>query len=89
MEGTLTALEIEQAVFELEEIRIVIRAPANGNFEPYQYTRKAAENASIAEWLEQRVKPIINGHGVVVVDGNGNIPHGRTRLSTLRASYEK
>jgi hypothetical protein len=85
----LTALEIEQAIFELEEIRIVIRADSNGQLGSYQYARKAAENASVSEWLEQRVKPIINGHGVVVVDGNGNIPHGRTRLSTLRASYEK
>ncbi|MBV9783705.1 MAG: hypothetical protein JO264_07775 [Acidisphaera sp.] len=85
----MTPWEIEQTVFELDEIRIVIRASTTTQLGSYQYARKAAENASIAEWLEQRIKPIIKGHGVVVVDGNGNVPHGRTRLSTLRASYEK
>ena len=84
----MTPWEIEQAVFELEEIRIVIRADTTKQLGAYQYARKAAENASISEWLEQRIKPIIMGNSVVVVDGNGNVPHGRTRLSTLRASYE-
>lgn len=85
----MTPWEIEQAVFELDEIRIVIRAGTNTQLGSYQYARKAAENASVAEWLEQRIKPITKGHGVVVIDGNGNVPHGRTRLSTLRASYER
>lgn len=85
----MTPVEIEQAVFELDEIRIVIRAGSTSQLGSYQYARKAAENASVSEWLEQRIKPAINGHGVVVVDGNGNIPHGRTRLSTVRASYER
>ena len=85
----MTPWEIEQAVFELDEIRIVIRAGTNTQLGSYQYTRKAAENASVAEWLDQRIKPITNNHAVVVIDGNGNIPHGRTRLSSLRASYER
>ena len=85
----MTPWEIEQAVFELDEIRIVIRAGTNTQLGTYQYTRKAAENASVAEWLDQRIKPILKNHAVVVIDGNGNVPHGRTRLSTLRASYEK
>ena len=85
----MTPWEIEQAVFELDEIRIVIRAKTNTPLGSYQYTRKAAENASVAEWLDQRIRPIVDDHGVVVIDGNGNVPHGRTRLSTLRASYEK
>lgn len=85
----MTPLEIEQSVFELDEIRIVVRAAVSAQLGLYDYSRKAAENASISEWLDQRIRPIVQGHGVVVIDGNGNIPHGRTRLSTLRASYAK
>lgn len=85
----MTPWEIEQAVFELDEVRIVIRADTDTPMGSYKYARKAAENASITEWLDQRIRPIVNGKGVVVIDGNGNVPHGRTRLSTLRSSYER
>jgi hypothetical protein len=80
--------EIEQTVFDLEEIRIVIRAPISDNLGDFNYTRKAADNASVSEWLEQRIKPLLNDCAVVVIDGTGVSPNGRTKLSTVRASYE-
>jgi hypothetical protein len=79
--------DIEQAVFELEEVRIVIRASVNEDLGDYQYDRKAAGNSSITDWLEQRIRPLLNGHSVVVVDGSGALPHGRTKMEKLRASY--
>lgn len=83
----MTPREIEQTIFDLEEVRITIRAPTNITMGDYIYTRKAAGNASITEWLLQRVIPIIGGYEVVVIDGTGAIPHGRTKMETLRASY--
>jgi hypothetical protein len=85
----VTASEIEQAVFDLEEIRIVIRASLRTQLGDFNYSRKAAGNSSITEWLEQRIHPIITGNQVVVVDGSGALPHGRTKLEKLRASYER
>ena len=84
----MTPAEIEQAVLGMDEVRIVIRAPANARLGDYSYKRKAADNASVTEWLDQRIRPIASGHEVVVIDGNGASPHGRTKLATLRASYE-
>lgn len=81
--------EFEQAVFDLEEVRIVIRSPRREDLQDYLYDRKAAGNSNIKEWLEQRVMPKINGADVVVVDGTGALPHGRTRMDTLRASYAR
>jgi hypothetical protein len=81
--------ELEQAVFELEEVRIVVRATASADLGDYSYERKAAGSASISEWLEQRVKPCTDGFPVVVIDGSGALPHGRTKMSRLRASYER
>lgn len=81
--------EIEQAVFEREEVRIVIRAAWNEQLGNYSYQRAAPGTCSVTEWLQQRIYPAINGREVVVIDGNGAIPHGRTRMSTLRASYER
>ncbi|AEO48680.1 hypothetical protein [Rhodospirillum rubrum] len=83
----MTPREIEQMVFELEEVRIVIRASVNAELGDYEYSRKAAGSASITEWLQQRIYPIIEGYDVVVTDGTGAIPHGRTKMETLRSSY--
>jgi hypothetical protein len=81
--------EIEQEIFEREEVRVVIRAPWKTHLGAYNYQRAASGTSSVTEWLQQRVIPAVQGHEVVVIDGNGAVPHGRTKMSTLRASYER
>lgn len=83
----MTPREIEQIVFELEEVRIAIQAPSSTKVGDFTFQRKAAGTASITEWLQQRILPLLNGHSVTVVDGTGAIPHGRTKMETLRDSY--
>lgn len=83
----MRAVEIEEAVFALEEVRIVIRCNPRADLGDYQYTRRAAGNSSVTEWLEQRIVPIVDGHQVVVINGQGEIPHGRTRMERLRSTY--
>jgi hypothetical protein len=85
----MTPLEVETAVFALEAVRILIRAPENSKLGDFQFVRKAADNASISEWLEQRILPITKGFPVVVIDGTGSIPRGQKKMSTLRQSYAK
>ncbi|MBY0431372.1 MAG: hypothetical protein K2Q10_09250 [Rhodospirillales bacterium] len=84
----MTVDEFEDAVYELEEIRIVVRISKNTIVSDFKYERKAAANTSVTQWLEARIKPLLNGVQVAVVSGNGTTPHGRTKLETLRASYE-
>ncbi len=84
---TLKPREFEQAVFEMDEIRLVVRAPADTDLDAYKFVRKAADSASISEWLDQRIKPLVHDHDVVVIDGSGVSPHGRTKLNKVRASY--
>jgi hypothetical protein len=81
--------DLEQAVFELEEVRIIVRARPNTDLGDFDYNRKAAGNTSITEWLEQRIYPLTNEHYVVVVDGSGALPHGRTKMEKLRSSYAR
>ncbi|MGA8611012.1 MAG: hypothetical protein WB760_04735 [Xanthobacteraceae bacterium] len=83
----MTPAEIEQAVFDLEEVRIVIRAPVREKLDDFDYDRKAAGTTSITDWLDQRIKPLLGPHQVVVVDGTGALPHGRTKMDKLRDSY--
>jgi hypothetical protein len=81
--------EFEQAVYDREEVRIVVRAPIRTVLGSYSYARAASGTTSVSQWLQQRISHALNGHEVVVLDGNGAIPHGRTSMATLRSSYER
>lgn len=81
--------EFEAKVLEIEEVVIRIRAPSSTKVLDYMYERKAAGNQTIADWLDGRIRPLITGNEVSVIGGDCTSPHGRTKLETLRSSYEK
>ena len=83
-----TAIEFEKKVLELEEILIVLRTPRGALVDEYEFERKAAGNSSITDWLETRIYPRTGDNQIDVISGNYTQPHGRTRLDTLRATYE-
>lgn len=83
----ISATELERQIFELEEIRVVIRNNKATQYSNYNYTRKAASNTSITDWYLTRLKPIIGEDEATIIDGNGNTPHGRTNIETVRNSY--
>lgn len=85
----MTVEEFESAVLRLEEIVIRIRAPIQTEVEPYDYIRKAGGTSSVTEWLHTRILPKVEGYSVSVLDGYVREAHGRTRLSTLRGTYER
>ena len=78
---------IERQVFELEEIRVVIRAPKNELLDAYNYLRKTPASTSVTEWYSNRLKPLLGNYEAEIIDGRGNIPHGRTNIETVRNSY--
>ena len=85
----MTVVQFENAVLRLEEIVIRIRASSNSQVENYDYQRQASGTTSVTEWLNTRILPKLGGLDVSVMDGNSQETHGRTRLSTLRDSYER
>ncbi len=87
--GEISVSELEAKILAQEEIVIRIRARSSARVLDYEYERKAAGTQSITDWLEGRVKPLIGDNEVSVIDGAYSTPHGRTRLDTLRRSYEK
>jgi len=88
-ESLISVAEFERKVEELEEIVIRIRAPADAKVRPYEYDRKGAGTQSTTEWKAGRIQPLIGDFAVEIIDGNHKSPHGRTKLATLRKSYEK
>lgn len=85
----ISVAEFEAKVLEKEEIVIRVRAASNAQVNDYNYDRKAAGNSSVTDWLEGRIKPLLINYEVTVIAGDYTSPHGRTRLDTLRSSYEK
>ena len=84
-----TVREVEAQILEKGEIVIVIRASPTQEVGSYDYERKAAGNTSVSDWVEQRLKPILNGLDFTILSGDYTHPHGRTKMSTLRDGYEK
>lgn len=81
--------DFEERVWEIENIRIAVRRPSNTNGLDYAYVNACSENTSITHWLETRVTPNVGGGEVIVIGGNGEEPHGRSLLRTVRNSYAR
>ncbi|XZG70979.1 hypothetical protein ACTSKR_03670 [Chitinibacteraceae bacterium HSL-7] len=84
-----TARELEALILEKEEVVVIIRTAPNRDLGEYNYERKAAGTASVSDWVEQRLKPALAGADFTIISGDYTHPHGRTKMSTLRAGYEK
>ncbi len=80
--------ELEEQIFSKEGVRIVIRAAKGIAFDSYIYKNKADARTSITNWYMTRVKPILGDFEGTVIDGNGDIPHGRTSMQSVRESYK-
>lgn len=85
--GKISIAAFEQKVFEKEEIRVVVRGNPNDLVDDYDYDRATSARTSITKWLDNRVRPCVGNHEVVVIAGEGTIPNGRTHVSNLRKSY--
>ncbi|WP_155801702.1 hypothetical protein [Magnetospirillum molischianum] len=81
--------EFEQKVWELDGIRIILRADSNDEVGEYERVRAVAQSSSIAEFIENRVKKHIGDVDVVVVDGRGTIPRRNSLVSTIRETYNR
>ena len=83
----MTVGEFEEAVWNLEGIRIVIRAATNVQIEDYNYANAAQWNSPLTRLFRNRIEPKLDGNAFVVIDGSGTQPNGRTHFQTVRDSY--
>ena len=80
--------EYEQAVREIDGVRVVIRAPSWAQVGNFGWANAADRGMSITDYLRVRVNSQVGDYEVTVVDGGGNIVHGRTLVGTVRESYQ-
>ena len=85
----MTVKEFENDVWTLERIRIVIRAPADSQVEEYGFAKAADRNLSITRLIAKRIQQRVGNSEVVVIGGDGALPHGKIKLEGLRESYHQ
>jgi hypothetical protein len=83
----MTVREFESKVWNVDKVRIVIRDRQTRKVSTYRQKNAAKENWNITGYLNNRISPLIGDREVVVLDGKGEIPHGRTLLKKIRLSY--
>jgi len=79
--------EFEKRVWDLEHLRLVVRANRNEEVDEYDYKNAANENWRITEFVKNRVADRVDGREVTVIQGDGRVAHGNTLLYALRDSY--
>ena len=79
--------DFEQQVWEVENIRIVVRADENDEVKDYGYKRAAPETWSTREFLENRIEPLVGSKTVVVIRGDGQKSYRSVKLRNLRETY--
>lgn len=83
----MTIQELEKKVWDQDRIRIVVRDRSTAKIGTYTHRNAAQENWRITQFLSSRISPLVRDREVAVLDGQGNLAHGRTLLKTLRQSY--
>jgi hypothetical protein len=83
----MNIVEFEQKIFELEGVRIIVRAESSEQLGDYSYQKKYDQGNSINDWLKSRVLDKVGAFDVVVVDGSGALPNRKTHMGRLRDSY--
>lgn len=83
----MTIVELEKTVWEQDRIRIVVRDRSTTDVDIYPHKNAAKESWSIAQFLKNRIRPLVRGREVAVIEGSGNVASGKKHLSTIRESY--
>ena len=84
----MNVMTFEEKVWEIDQIRVVIRAPWDKEVGDFDWKNKAADNSSITNWLDNRILPKIGGLSAIIIEGTGLKPHGRKTLDKVRNSYK-
>ena len=82
-----------EKVEDKEGIKVRAWADPETQVEDYEYDRCAAENTSISDFIDTRIRPRLtleDGKEIPfeIIDGNYTKPHGRTSMKKLRNTYD-
>ncbi|WP_276966813.1 hypothetical protein [Metallibacterium scheffleri] len=83
----MKASEFEDKVWAIEGVRIILRTDPDTKVPDYPYKKAADESWRVTELIDKRVAKLINDIPHVVLQGDGEEPHGKVILRTIRKGY--
>lgn len=83
----MKARDFEDKVWEVEGVRIVLHTGNATEVKDYDYKKAADETWRITELGEKRLNKHLDGITYSVIQGDGEEPHGRVILRTVRNGY--
>lgn len=83
----ISIAEFEKQVWNVEGVRLVVRAPSSTAVKPYQYEKAASSKWRYSQ-LETRIEKSTDRFEYVIVDGRGDIPKRNMSLDRIRKSYD-
>lgn len=87
-------MNVEKKIRNVEEFEVIIR-DSNGkdlrgdkkDLAQYPYDNRLSGDKTVSHWINKRFKKNYPGLDVSVLDGDGCIVAGQTKLSNVRDSY--
>jgi len=79
--------EFEQKVWDIDHLRLVIRAARSEVVDDFHWVNAADENQTLVGYRNTRVVPKIGNREFSFVNGQGREPGGGILVKNLRASY--
>lgn len=83
----MKARDFEDKVWEVEGVRIVLHTSNETELSGYEYKKAADASWRITELGEKRINRHLDGITYSVIQGDGEEPHGRVILRTIRNGY--
>jgi hypothetical protein len=83
----MKATDFEEKVWAIEGIRIVLRTDPGTEVKDYDYKNGADESWRITELGTKRIEKCISDIPYTVIQGDGEEPHGKVILRTIRGAY--
>jgi hypothetical protein len=87
---------VEKRIWDTEGFAVVIkwggkdvRSDFTGLPQYPGYERMAKNDMTVTEWKEKRFLPAYPGYDVDILNGNGDVCQGNTKLGSVRDSYSE
>lgn len=85
----MKARDFEDKVWNVDGVRIVLRTGADTEVKAYEYKNAADERWRVTELGEKRINKHLDGITYSMIQGDGEEPHGRVILRTIRNGYRR
>ena len=79
--------EFENAVWNLDGVRIVVRGESGDEVGDYGFARAAPANYSFQKFIDTRLRSLVGDREVMAINGSGGIVHTATHMTNIRATY--